>query len=182
MMKKFPLIFSLLALTLGSLSTLTSCSKEPSYVKQSRELAEAQKKADEATIQAYLTRHAITNAQRLESGIYLVPITEGPTTEPLIKTGQTVKVNYVGRFISETLDGQVFDASSNNRTACGCISFVNGPTSGLITGWNIATLQMRKGDRKLILIPSYLAYGINSSGTVPPNTPLLFDMEILDVQ
>ena len=182
MMKKLSFFLSLLALSLGTTSALTSCNKEPSYVKQQREFEDAQKKLDETAIQAYLTRHSITNAQRLESGIYLVPVTDGPTTNPLIKAGQTVKVNYVGRFISEALDGQVFDASSNNRTACGCLSFVNGPTSGLIAGWNTATLQMRKGDRKLVLIPSYLAYGAGSSGIVPPYTPLLFDMEILDVQ
>ncbi|MFD2784830.1 FKBP-type peptidyl-prolyl cis-trans isomerase [Hymenobacter rubripertinctus] len=181
-MKRFSLILSLLALGLGATPTLTSCNKESSFVKQQREFDEAQKQRDETAIQAYLTRHAITNAQRLESGIYLVPVTDGATTNPLIVAGQTVKVNYVGRFISEALDGQVFDASSNNRTACGCLSFVNGPNSGLITGWSTATLQMRKGDRKLILIPSSLAYQGQSSGAIPAYTPLLFDMEILDVQ
>ncbi|MBT9393515.1 FKBP-type peptidyl-prolyl cis-trans isomerase [Hymenobacter sp. NST-14] len=181
-MKKFPLILSLLALALSTTPALTSCNKEPSYVKQQREFDDAQKTLDDTAIKAYLTRHGISNAERLESGIYLVPVTEGPTGNPLIQPGQTVTVNYVGRFISEALDGQVFDASSNNRTACGCLAFVNGPTSGLITGWSTATLQMRKGDRKLVLIPSYLAYKAQGSGSIPPNTPLLFDMEILDVQ
>ena len=180
-MKKIPLILSLLALTVATTPALTSCNTEPSYVKQARELVESQKKTDDATIQAYLTRHAITNYTRLESGIYLVPVTDGPTSNPLIKAGQKVTTNYVGQFLDETNDGVVFDASSNNHTACGCLGFLNGQ-SGIITGWSVATLQMRKGDRKLVLIPSYLAYGPNVSGSIPANTPLLFDMEILNVE
>ncbi|UOQ75887.1 FKBP-type peptidyl-prolyl cis-trans isomerase [Hymenobacter sp. 5516J-16] len=183
-MKKFALALSLLILPLLTVPALTSCNTEPDYIKQVRQQEEDQKKADDATIQAYLTRHSITNYTRLPSGIYLVPLVDGPisTSNPLIKAGNKVTTKYTGKFIGADNDGQVFDASSNNRTACGCFGFVNGQAGGVITGWNTATLQMRKGDRKLLLIPSYLAYGVNGSGAIFPNTPLLFDMEILDVQ
>ncbi|GGG58045.1 FKBP-type peptidyl-prolyl cis-trans isomerase [Hymenobacter glacieicola] len=181
-MKKFALALSLLALPLVTVPALTSCNTEPDYIKQARQLEEDQRKADDATIQAYLTRHNITNYSRLPSGIYLVPVVDGPTSNPLIKAGNKVNTKYIGKFIGANNDGQVFDASSNNRTACGCFGFVNGQAGGVIPGWNTATLQMRKGDRKLLLIPSYLAYGANGSAAIFPNTPLLFDLEILDVQ
>lgn len=180
MMKKFPLILSLLTLATATVPTLTSCNKEPVYVTQSRDLINAQKKVDDEAIQAYLTRHNITDYRRLDSGIYLVPITDGQAADPFIKPGQKVTVKYVGRFIGTYNETQVFDASSTNRTDCGCFSFTNG--AGVIDGWSQATLEMRKGDRKLVLIPSYLAYKGQSSGLVPANTPLLFDLEILDVE
>lgn len=180
-MKKFALALSLLALPLLTMPALTSCNTEPDYLKDVRKLTEEQKKADDVAIQAYLTRHSITNYSRLESGIYLIPVTEGPTSNPLIKAGSKVTIVYVGQFIGEQNDGQVFDASSENRTVCGCQGFVNGQP-GIISGWNTATLQMRKGDRKLVIIPSHLAYGATGTTTIPANTPLLFDMEVTDVQ
>ncbi|MBX0292450.1 FKBP-type peptidyl-prolyl cis-trans isomerase [Hymenobacter sp. HSC-4F20] len=180
-MKKFALALSLLALPLLTAPALTSCNTEPDHIKNARKLEEDQKKADDLTIQAYLTRHSITNYSRLESGIYLVPVTDGPTSNPLIKAGNKVTMVHVGKFIGEKNDGQVFEASSENRSVCGCIGFVNGQ-NGVVPGWNTATLQMRKGDRKLILIPSYLAYGTIGSSAIPSNTPLLYDIEITDVQ
>lgn len=181
-MKKIILSIALL-LTGAGVPALTSCNTEPSYVKQAREAEEAQKKTDDASIQAYLTRHSITNYTRLESGIYLVPVTDGPTANPLIKAGQKVTTNYVGRFVLEENDGVVFDASSNNHTSCGCLSFMNG-SGQVVKGWDQATLQMRKGDRKVVLIPSYLL--LTSAGSFLVNTskpqPLAFDIEILNVE
>ena len=40
---------------------------------------------------------------------------------------------------------------------------------------------MRQGERNLLFVPSYLAYGGASQGIIGPNTPLVFDMEILSV-
>lgn len=181
MKQKFPLILSLLALLLAATPTLTSCSTEPDYIKQIRKQEDEQKQKDDATIQTYLTRHSLGNFKRLDSGIYLVSVTEGSSSNALITAGKKVTTVYVGQFIDELNEGQVFDASSRNRSDCGCFSFRNG-SGEVIAGWDQATLNMRKGDRKLILIPSYLAYKAPGSGNIPPNTPLLFDMEILDVE
>ncbi len=41
---------------------------------------------------------------------------------------------------------------------------------------------MRKGDRKLVIIPSYLTYGSSTYESIPANTPLLYDLEILNVE
>ena len=52
----------------------------------------------------------------------------------------------------------------------------------LVPGFNEALLLMRQGDRKLVLLPSRIAYGTNGrTGAVPPDAALLFDMEILEV-
>ncbi|UPL49563.1 FKBP-type peptidyl-prolyl cis-trans isomerase [Hymenobacter sublimis] len=187
-MKKFALALSLLILPLLTVPALTSCNTEPDYIKQVRQQEEDQKKADDATIQAYLTRHSITNYTRLPSGIYLVPLVDGPTTNSLIKAGNKVTTNFVSKYIGETNEGQVLVASSSNRTPCGCISFyANQPTPEAPTGYQQGVLQMRKGDRKQVIIPSFLlVYGGGSyyQSLVPntPPTPLLFDIEVTEVQ
>ena len=76
--------------------------------------------------------------------------------------------------------GSIFDNSANNRTACGCAVFTAG--SGTVPGFGEGLLLMRQGDRKLLLIPSRLAYGPNGqTGTIPPDSALMFDIEVLDV-
>ncbi|SNR85296.1 FKBP-type peptidyl-prolyl cis-trans isomerase [Hymenobacter mucosus] len=177
------LLLRLAATLLVTVPVLSGCDTEPSYAKQIREQTEAQRALDEATIQAYLTRHNITGSQytRTNSGLYLVSLTNGPATNPLITKGQKVTVNYVGKYIYEANDGVIFDNSSNNRTSCGCFSFTAGG-GGIISGWEEAALLMRKGDRKLLLVPSELAYREVGYGSIPPYTPLLFDLEIQDVQ
>lgn len=176
-------LLRLAALLLVSAPILSACDSKTSLSAQTQKIIDAQKVTDDATIQAYLTRHNYTGSSytRTTSGLYLISVKEGPATNPLIKTGQKVTINYVGKFIGEANDGQIFDNSSTNRTACGCISLTAGAGS-VIAGWEEALLLMRQGDRKLLLVPSYLAYGQSASPTIPANTPLLFDMEVTSVK
>ena len=177
------LLLLLAALLLVAAPVLSSCDSKGSIAKQTEKLIEQQKAADETAIQAYLTRHNINGSSytRTSDGLYLINVKEGAATEPLIVAGKRVTTVYVGKFIGEANEGQEFDNSSNNRTACGCLTFTAG-ANGVIQGWEKAVLLMRKGDRKLLLVPSNLAYGQQGSGSIPPNTPLLFDMEVTDVK
>ncbi|MCC2547532.1 FKBP-type peptidyl-prolyl cis-trans isomerase [Hymenobacter sp. BT175] len=182
-----PLLIRLLSLLLAAapVALLGSCNTENVLAKAAREHEEEFKKIDDGLIMAYLTRHNITNYQRLNSGMYLVPITEGTGTA--VTSGKTVEVKYIGKFLTANRDGEIFDNSTDNRTPCGCISFVVG-AGRVIKGWDQGLLSFKKGDRKLLLIPSYLAYGPTGSRRpdgsygILPDTPLLFDMEILNVQ
>ncbi|TGE07563.1 FKBP-type peptidyl-prolyl cis-trans isomerase [Hymenobacter fodinae] len=177
------LLLRLAALLLVAAPVLSGCDSKGSIAKQTEKLIEQQKAADEATIQAYLTRHNIngSNYTRTADGLYLINVKEGASSEPLIVAGKRVTTVYVGKYIGEANDGQEFDNSSNNRTACGCLNFTVGANS-VIQGWEKAVLTMRKGDRKLLLVPSNLAYGQAGNTSIAPNTPLLFDMEIIDVK
>ncbi|SET83634.1 FKBP-type peptidyl-prolyl cis-trans isomerase [Hymenobacter actinosclerus] len=181
-MKKLTLLLSLLTLLVGG-ALVGGCKQPTNPYTIDPKLIEAQKKADDDTIQAYLTRHAIKTYRRLDSGIYLVPVTDGPAANPLIKAGQKVTVNYVGKFINKRKESQVFEASSANRTDCGCYTFYVGQASQQApTGVQQAITEMRQGDRKQMLIPSYLAYDFSGAGAVPASTPVLFDEEILSVE
>jgi FKBP-type peptidyl-prolyl cis-trans isomerase len=59
----------------------------------------------------------------------------------------------------------------------------------VIPGWDEALLKLSKGDRATIIIPSPMAYGSegikqgeSSDYIIPPNAPLMFDIEIVDVK
>ena len=83
-----------------------------------------------------------------------------------------VTVNYKGTFI----DGRVFDQSPAGQP----ISF---PVNGVIPGWTEALQLMHVGETWQLTIPSNLAYGEEGAGggKIPPNTPLVFSVELLKV-
>jgi peptidylprolyl isomerase len=84
--------------------------------------------------------------------------------------GAQVRVHYTGRF----LDGQVFDSSVERGQPA---SFRIGD---VIAGWNEALLAMKKGEKRLLVIPPELAYGERGyPGAIPPYSFLVFEVELL---
>jgi peptidylprolyl isomerase len=97
-----------------------------------------------------------------------------PGAGPTIKTGDQITVNYVGKF----LDGTVFDASSKHG---GTMDYVQGVTS-LIPGWTEGTSTMKPGGKRKLIIPPNLAYGLDGNEVIPPNSTLIFEIEVLSVK
>ena len=89
------------------------------------------------------------------------------------KATDTVKVHYQGTL----LDGTIFDSSIQRGEP---ISF---PLNGVIPGWTEGLQLMKVGDRFKFIIPPNLAYGPNSpSPAIPPNSTLVFEVELLAIQ
>ncbi len=89
------------------------------------------------------------------------------------KPTDTVKVHYHGTL----LDGTVFDSSVERGEP---ISF---PLNGVIPGWTEGLQLMKVGDKFKFEIPPNLAYGPNSpSPKIPPNSTLVFEVELLGIQ
>lgn len=82
-----------------------------------------------------------------------------PTEEEL------VLVNYTGRLP----DGTIFDSGQ------GVVFFVN----QLVPGFTQGLMQMRSGGRYRLSIPADLAYGAQGAGPIPPNTDLLFEVDLI---
>jgi FKBP-type peptidyl-prolyl cis-trans isomerase len=89
------------------------------------------------------------------------------------KATDTVNVHYHGTL----LDGTVFDSSVERGQP---ISF---PLNGVIPGWTEGVQIMKVGDKFKFEIPPNLAYGANSpSPKIPPNSTLVFEVELLAIQ
>ena len=94
--------------------------------------------------------------------------------------GGTITVNYTGWFYDATKSdkkGLQFDSSIGQAP----FTFVLGSGS-VIQGWEQGVPGMRVGGERLLIVPPPLAYGNTRSGIVPPNTTLVFDITLLNVQ
>lgn len=92
-----------------------------------------------------------------------------------VESGDTVTVHYLGTLT----DGTVFDASWRRGMPFTTIIGVG----RVIAGWDQGIVGMREGGRRLLKIPSELAYGERGSGAaIPPNTPLLFVVDLIRIQ
>jgi FKBP-type peptidyl-prolyl cis-trans isomerase len=84
-----------------------------------------------------------------------------------------VAVRYTGRF----LDGRVFDGSDRHG---GILIFRVG-MGDVIKGWDEALLEMKKGEKRTLIVPWWLAYGeAGRPPIIPPKTVLVFDVELVD--
>jgi FKBP-type peptidyl-prolyl cis-trans isomerase len=87
--------------------------------------------------------------------------------------GDTVTVNYVGAF----MDGTVFDNSYTRGTP---FTFQLG-SGQVIQGFDQGILGMKVGGKRLLVIPSSLAYGSQGNSVIPPNTPIQFQVELVSI-
>jgi len=116
-------------------------------------------------------------ATKAPSGIYYTISKQG--TGASAKAGQKVSVNYTGR----TMNGKVFDSNiDSNYHHVTPFSFEVGKHQ-VITGWDKGILLIKKGGKGTLYIPSPMAYGEQSpSSDIPPNSILIFDIEVLDIK
>jgi len=95
---------------------------------------------------------------------------DGPTPKP----GQTVSVNYTGWLEN----GKEFDSSAKHG---GPAQFQLG--GNLIKGWNEGLATMKVGGKRKLFVPSKLGYGaVGSPPNIPPNSNLVFEIELLAVR
>lgn len=127
-------------------------------------------KKEEEDINAYILENNIS-ANPDAIGLYYVSIRQG--TGRQATAGHRVSVHYTGKF----LDGTLFDSSYSRGKP---IEFELG-RGYVISGWDQGILKMRKGGKALLLIPSEIGYG-EGRGQIPPYTPLVFEVELIDVK
>lgn len=111
------------------------------------------------------------SAQSTESGLHYIVEKEGTGEKP--QKGQTVTAHYHGTL----LNGEVFDSSVERGSP---FQFPVG-MGRVIRGWDEAFLDMKKGEKRKLILPAQIAYGLRGSPPViPPNSVLVFDVELID--
>ena len=116
--------------------------------------------AQRAQMIAFCNNNGITYTIH-PSGILYQIITPGAASKPNLC--ETISMTYTGTL----LNGTKFDA--------GTISY---PLSQLIVGWQIAVPLIGKGGRIKVVLPSSLGYGAQTTGPIPANSPLYFDITL----
>lgn len=120
----------------------------------------------------YLSKNKI-EVEPTPSGLYYVMTQEGNGEKP--EVGQMVKVHYTGKL----LDGTVFDSSIEHGDP---ISIPIG-VGQVIPGWDEGIQMMSKGEKGLLYIPYYLAYGDRQAGDkIAPFSNLIFEVELVDFE
>jgi peptidylprolyl isomerase len=130
--------------------------------------AKARREADLALIAS-----TYPGLQTGANGIQYLIQKQGTGGKP--QSGSTVQVTYKGMFLS----GEVFDASDAHG---GPLEFQAG-IGQVISGWDKSILDMRLGEKRLVVIPPELAYGERGAGgVIPPNSFLVFEMELMGIK
>lgn len=167
-MKKVKSILKIVLLLVGFIAVFSSCKKESteesSYTAENEVILinawKKQMKSEKVAFDSTATKiYYVMDATKVGSG-------------PKVTSGNKLTVSYTGRY----LDGTLFDFSNS-------YTYVHKAAGQrMIPGWEEAIELLNKGSRAAFLIPSSLAYGPDGYYSIPPYCPLLFTIEVLDIQ
>ncbi len=135
-----------------------------------------QKVIDDKVLSDYLAKNNI-KATKTAKGTYVE--IDNPGTGEQVDSGKAITVDYKGM----TLEGKVFDQSydSSGKSVKPYTFVVD--QRGPIEGWSDGLKLFKNGGNGKLFIPSYLAYGSRGAGAdIKPNTSIMFDVAIKDVQ
>ena len=120
----------------------------------------------------FMAQNALAaGVQTLPSGVQYKVLKSGPADGQRPTPEDLVKVNYEGALVN----GQIFDSSYKTGKP------VTFQLKNLIRGWIAALQLMRPGDEWILYVPPSLGYGDEQSGPIPPNSVLVFRLELLAV-
>ena len=155
-------------LALATLLALTACNKEGTTSDSKHTTTNAPSAAAPAPVGGAAANNDVKTTA---SGIKYQVLKKGTgTVSP--KATDTVTVHYTGTF----MDGKVFDSSVQRGEPA---SF---PLNGVIAGWTEGVQLMKVGDKFRFEIPPNLAYGAAGRPGIPPNSTLVFEVELLKIQ
>lgn len=151
---------------------LTTYFQEKQEAMEAKMLAEREVEAQKMLTlgQQYLAENAKKEGVKTTaSGLQYQVIKEGTGAQPTINS--TVVTHYTGTL----MNGKVFDSSIERGEPA---SF---PLAEVIKGWQEGIPLMKVGSRYRLFVPAELGYGKNTPASIPPNSVLIFDVELLEI-
>ena len=122
--------------------------------------------------QEILIKERWPNAITTPSGLRYVVLQEGSGDKP--RAGATISAHYIGTLLT----GQKFDSSVDRGQP---LKFQVG-VGRVIPGWDEALLDMKKGEKRTLIVPPQLAYGERGvPGAIPANATLVFEVDLVDI-
>jgi FKBP-type peptidyl-prolyl cis-trans isomerase len=132
----------------------------------------AQEQPELTTEQSLYIDHVYPTAHQLTDGLRYLVLQPGHG-DRLPRIADEVAVKYTGSL----LGGAVFDSSDRHG---GILTFHVG-LGDVIKGWDEALLQMKKGEKRRLIVPWWLGYGdAGKPPVIPPKAVLVFDVELVD--
>jgi len=122
-----------------------------------------------ATVLSSTAMAAASTTEKLPSGVVVEHLVQGTGAQPVAT--DVVKVNYRGTLAN----GTEFDASAKHG---GPATF---PLNRVIPCWTQGVQTMKVGGKAKLTCPAATAYGSRGVGTIPPNSDLTFEVELLDI-
>jgi FKBP-type peptidyl-prolyl cis-trans isomerase len=136
-------------------------------------LAMAKDQPELTTSESLLVEQIYPTAAVTKSGLRFV--VRAPGAGPKAKAGDLATVHFAGRL----LDGTPIDSSYQTGVP---VQFRLGG-SDILPAWNEGFLDMRKGEKRTLIAPYWLAYGLRGRPpAIPPEATIIFEVELLDFQ
>lgn len=180
---KYRQLIAFAALLLGT-ATVVSCI-DPD---QTQEVILEENKEE---IEKYLEENPMTGVKEYSEpieGIYMFWEVSVDTELNSILALDTVSVDYTGKLLSN----KVFDTSNeqiakdngvyNSQRTYVPLEFPLGTGRGAIIGFEFAVSLMREGEKATVIFPSTLGYGSQGNNGIPPNAPLIFELDLRDIK
>jgi FKBP-type peptidyl-prolyl cis-trans isomerase FkpA len=185
-MNKMNLVIKTCAVVLFTMAAISGCKKDDPdaslkveierYVVDSKVNSSIlyTSQGEQALIDEWLASMAVNKEVISKTSTGINYIVEKVGTGETVKSGNTVTVKYIGFYTN----GEIFDASAHNG---GTMTYVH-KVDNLIKGWEEGIQVLQKGGRAAFLIPSAKGYGTAGSRSIPPYTPLIFVIEVIDIK
>lgn len=162
----------------GQLMRLSTIAQDTMSVRQLRAMARTDtsmaRMLREVTVAGAESRRFLAEVEErdgiveTESGL-LYSVDEAGDGQVLDNPSDIVRINYTGRLP----DGTVFDSSTDGT--------VTNPANQFVPGFNEGLLGMRVGGKRTLYIPSRMGYGLQGRPGIPPNSALVFEVELLEI-
>lgn len=123
--------------------------------------------SEDAAMQSYAAANGIS-ATRHSSGMYYQILSQG--TGPAPTSSSVLLVKYTGKLTN----GTVFDSRTTSPVSL--------TLPQVIAGWQIGLPLIQEGGVIKLIVPSSMGYGCASVGSIPSNSILYFEIELVDVQ